>query len=147
MKKKYIGIIIGIIIVILGVIVISLNSQMPDYKERTVEDWYNDIINNKEVLTIYGASYCSHCQEYYPVIAKLANKYNINLYFFEVDTIREKDQDAYDKLMNSFELSDYDGSVPYTYIMRDGNFVNSTVGFANRDLTVNFLTENGIIKN
>lgn len=147
MKKKYIGIIIGIIIVILGVIVISLNSQMPDYKERTVEDWYNDIINNKEVLTIYGASYCSHCQEYYPVISKLANKYNINLYFFEVDTIREKDKDAYDKLMNSFELSDYDGNVPYTYIMRDGNFVNSTVGFANRDLTVNFLTENGIIKN
>ena len=124
-----------------------MNSKIPNYKERNVDDWYNDIMNKKEVLTVYGASYCSHCQEYYPVISKIANKYNINLYFFEVDTLNKENSEAYDKLMNSFEISDYDGSVPFTYIMRDGQYVTSTTGFANRDLTMNFLKENKVIEN
>ena len=147
MKKSYIGIIIGILIVVLGIVVISLNSKVPNYKERSIDDWYNDIINNKEVITIYGASYCSHCHDYYPVISKLAVKYDLNLYFFEVDTLRESDPEGYDKLMNSFDISEYDGSVPFTYIMRNGLYVTSTTGFANRDLTVKFLKENGVIKN
>ena len=145
--KKYIGLIVGIIIVVLGVVVISLNSKMPDYKAKSVDEWYNDVINNKEVLTIYGASYCSHCQEYYPVISKIANKYDINLYFFEVDELQKNDPAAYDKLMNSFEIKDYKGSVPFTFIMRDGKYVNSTTGFATRELSIEFLKENGIIKN
>lgn len=147
MKKKYIGLIIGVVIIVLGIVVISMNSKIPNYKEKSVDDWYNDIMNKKEVLTVYGASYCSHCQEYYPVISKIANKYNINLYFFEVDTLNKENSEAYDKLMNSFEISDYDGSVPFTYIMRDGQYVTSTTGFANRDLTMNFLKENKVIEN
>ena len=146
MKKKYIGIIVGLLIVVLGIVVISLNSQTPNYKERSVDDWYNDIKANKEVITIYGASYCSHCQEYYPVISKIANKYKLNVYFFEVDEIQKADNEAYDKLMNSFELSNYTGSVPYTYIMRNGQLVNSDTGFVSRDYTMNFLKENGVIK-
>ena len=147
MKKKYIGLIIGVVIIVLGIVVISMNSKIPNYKERNVDDWYNDIMNKKEVLTVYGASYCSHCQEYYPVISKIANKYNINLYFFEVDTLNKENSEAYDKLMNSFEISEYDGSVPFTYIMRDGQYVISTTGFANRELTRNFLIENKVIEN
>ena len=147
MKKSFIGIIIGVLIIVLGVVVISMNSKVENYKERSVDDWYNDIMNNKEVLTVYGASYCSHCQEYYPVISKIANKYKINLYFFEVDTLGKENSEAYQKLMNSFEISEYDGSVPFTYIMRNGKYVTSTTGYANRDLTMNFLTENNVIKN
>ena len=138
--------IVGLLIVVLGIVVISLNSQTPNYKERSVDDWYNDIKANKEVITIYGASYCSHCQEYYPVISKIANKYKLNVYFFEVDEIQKADNEAYDKLMNSFELSNYTGSVPYTYIMRNGQLVNSDTGFVSRDYTMNFLKENGVIK-
>ena len=75
MNKKYYGMIIGISIIVLGFIIIALNGKTVDYKSRSVDDWYNDVMNKKEVLTIYGASYCSHCQEYYPVISKLASKY------------------------------------------------------------------------
>lgn len=146
MKKKNIGIIISVVIVILGIVIISLNSQMPDYKERSVDDWYNDIMNNKEVITVYGTSYCPHCQEYYPVISKLANKYKLNLYFFEVDTLQKENDVAYDKLMHSFEIDDFEGRVPFTYIMREGKYINSSTGFANRDNTVNFLKENEVIK-
>ena len=102
--------------------------------------------NGKKVITVYGASYCSHCQDYYPVITKLANKYDLNLYFFEVDTLSKENPDAYDKLMNSFEINDYDGSVPFTYIMNHTEYKVSTTGFVNREYTINFLKDNGVIK-
>jgi thiol-disulfide isomerase/thioredoxin len=146
MKKKYIGIIIGVIIVVLGIIVISLNGKTIDYKDRSVDDWYNDIMNEKDVLTIFGASYCSHCQEYYPVITKLAKKYDLNLYFFEVDVLRKENKEDYDKLMTSFEIQGYEGDVPFTFIMQGGDYKNYSVGFVSRDYTVNFLKENGLIK-
>ncbi len=130
----------------IGVIIISLNGKTIDYKSRSVDEWYNDIMSGKEVITVYGGSECPHCHQYYPVITKLAKKYNLNLYFFEVDTLNKNNPDAYQKLMNSFEIKDYDGSVPFTYIMKDGDYKNYTSGFISRDNTVNFLKENGLIK-
>ncbi len=146
MNKKSIGIVIGVIVVILGMVVISLNGKTIDYKSRNVDDWYSDVISGKDVITVYGGSDCPHCQEYYPVISKLAKKYNLDLYFYEVDTLRKDNPDAYQKLMNSFEIKDYDGSVPFTYIMSGGNYKNFTTGFISRDNTINFLKDNGLIE-
>ena len=146
MKKEHVGIIIGIVLIIIGIVIIALNGRTIDYKNRSVDDWYRDISNGKTVITVYGASYCSHCHDYYPVIQKLATKYDLNLYFFEVDTLKSEDNASYDKLMNSFEVKDYTGSVPFTFIMSGGDYKAYTEGFVSRDYTVNFLKTNGIIK-
>ena len=143
--KKYIGVIIGIVIVVIGIVVISLNGKTIDYKQRSVDEWYNDIVSNKDVLTVFGASYCSHCQEYYPVISKLANKYNINLYFFELDELEESKPDDYNKLINSFEIKDFD-AFPFTFLMRDGDYTAFDEGYIDRDHTISFLENNGLIK-
>lgn len=146
MKNRNIFILIGILLVVFSIIVIALNTQTINYKERKVDDWYNDIMSGKQVITIYGASYCSHCQDYYPVISKIADKYKLNVYFFEIDLLKEKNIDDYEKLMYSFEINDFDGSVPFTYIMDNGDYKSSTTGYASRDNTLNYLKENGIIK-
>ena len=146
MKKKSIGIIISALILVLGIVVISYNSSTPNYKNRSVNEWYTDVANGKEVITVFGASYCSHCHDYYPVISKLAKKYNFNLYFYDVDTLSKNNPDDYDTLMNSFEIKDYDDSFPFTFIMNNKEYKAFTEGFVNRDYTVNFLKENGIIK-
>ena len=146
MKKSHIILIVFLVVFLLGIVVISLNSQTPDYKNRSVDDWYNDVMSGKEVITVYGASYCSHCQDYYPVITKLAKKYDLNLYFFEVDTLSKEDPDAYDVLMNSFEITDYKESVPFTYIMKYKEYKAYTEGYLSREYTLNFLKDNGVIK-
>lgn len=147
MKNKYIGLIIGIVLIVLSIVVISFNGKIPDYKIKSVDDWYNDIESGKEVLTVFGASYCSHCQEYYPIISKLANKYKVNLYFFEIDNLEKENKSAYDKLMNSYEIKDFSGSVPFTFIMKNKNYINYTSGFVSRDFTIDFLKQNSLIKN
>jgi thiol-disulfide isomerase/thioredoxin len=147
-KNNIIFVIIGLfVIIVFGIVVISLNGKVINYKERSVDDWYNDITNNKEVLTVFGASYCSHCQEYYPVISKLASKYDINLYFFEIDTLQKQDSDAYSKLMNSFEISEFTGSVPFSFTIENNKIKNYRSGYMSRDDTISFLKEWSFIKN
>jgi len=136
------GIIVGFCIYSIFILYFSTHSI--DYFNRNISDWEKDVKSGNTVVTVIGASYCEHCQEYKPVIKALANKNRINLYFYEIDTLSEEDQD---KLQHTFELQNYEGRVPYTFIMKDGKFVNSTEGFQSKEDTVAFLLENGIIKN
>jgi len=125
---------------IAGIIVLFIATHP---EEKTVDDWYNDVSSGNTVLTVIGASFCNHCQEYKPVIKKIAKKNNIDLYFFEIDMLSESDQD---KLTNSFKLDGYDGSVPYTFIMKNGTFVAQNTGYQYESLITTFLFENGLIK-
>ena len=140
-KILLIGTIIGLIIYLFVALIVF--TKTPEDK-RTVNDWHTDVNKGGIVVTVIGASYCSHCQEYKPVIRNLSKKYGFNLYFFESDILGKEDQDI---LYNTFELPNFEGYVPYTVIIKDGSPLISTTGFANKEATVNFLKENGVIKN
>ena len=123
-----------------SLILLAIINTVP---ERTVDEWYNDINSGKEVITVIGLTTCSHCQEYKPVIQSLSKKYNFNLYFFEVDTLPEKEKDI---LFNTIELKDYDNHVPFTFIVRSKEYVTGVVGYNGRDSIKEFLKEYEIIK-
>ena len=139
-KELLKGSIIGLLIYLFAALIVF--TRVPE-DNRTVDDWHSDVNKGNVVVTVLGASYCSHCQEYKPVIRKLANKYKFNMYFFELDTLEEDRE----KLENSFELPDFEGYVPYTVIFKDGKPIASTTGFVDKSATIKFLKENGIIKN
>ena len=140
-KELLTGSIIGFLIYLFKILIVF--TKIPEDK-RTVSDWHTDVNKGGVVVTVIGASYCSHCQEYKPVIRSLARKYKFNLYFFESDTLGKEDQNV---LYNTFELPDFEGYVPYTVIIKDGKPQISTSGFADKETTINFLKENGVIKN
>ena len=64
-------------------------------------------------------------------------------YFFEADYLDETD---YAMLTKTFEIKNYTGAVPYTFIVKDGKFVADTVGYLDEETTINFLNENNVIK-
>ncbi|UKI57295.1 MAG: hypothetical protein L6V81_08060 [Clostridium sp.] len=66
------------------------------------------------------------------------------MYFFEGDQLSNND---YDILTSSFELTNYEGSVPYTFIVHDKEFVSDTVGFKDEDTTRNYLINSGVLEN
>lgn len=140
-KELLKGSIIGLLIY-LFVALIFLIKEPED--NRTTNDWRMDVNKGDIVVTVIGASYCSHCQEYKPVIRQLSKKYNFNMYFFESDKLSKEEQGT---LYNTFELPDFEGYVPYTVIIKDGKPLVSTTGFADKDTTIKFLKENGVIKN
>lgn len=106
-------------------------------------NWYNDTLENK-VVTVIGSSTCPHCQEYKPIIEDLAEEYDFKLYFVEADQISEEDSSV---LHESYDLENYEGYVPYTFVIDKGKFVTDTTGFESEETTIKFLKENKVIKN
>ena len=136
------GSVIGVLILMFGLLVYF--SPSSNLETHTVADWYEDVKANKEVVTVIGASFCSHCQEYKPIITALSKKYKFKLYFFEVDLLSKKEQAV---LMNTYDLVDYKDEVPFTFIVKNDAYSISTDGFVSEESTIKFLKENGIIKN
>ena len=48
--------------------------------------------------------------------------------------------------MDTYSL-DYEGSVPYTFIMDKGSFISSKTGYSNMTSIESFLKDNGILEN
>jgi len=114
------------------------------YEKFSVNDWYTTIIKDEPVVTVIGSTDCPHCQEYKPVIYDLAEEKGFNFYFFELEDLTE---DEITILTSSVELESFDGSVPYTFITKSGEFVVDTVGFMNKTILEDFLIENKIYEN
>lgn len=143
MKKNKIPLLIGISIVVLFVllgVLIKMDSSN-GIEGKSVSDWIKDTKNEK-VVTVLGLTTCSHCQEYKPKIISLAKKNNINLYFFELDTLSEEDRKT---VVETYTLDEYEGSVPFTFIIDKGVYKDSRTGFSNITSIENFLSENGVL--
>ena len=119
------------------------NPAQKQNREYSISDWLVDIEKSEPVVTILGLTTCSHCQLYKPTIEKLADKYQFKLYFFEIDELSDEDRDI---VINTFELQTYEGSVPFTYIVKDKKILAEDTGFNDRDYTYQFLQDHKIIK-
>ena len=144
MKKNKKLVIISIVAFIILFVVFIIMTSSGTMEEQTIENWDKKTTNGYPVVTIIGSTKCSHCQEYKPVITALAKKYKFKLFFFEVNEMEEEETEI---LYNKYELENYDGHIPYTYIVNNNKFISDKTGFASREDTIEFLKQNGIIKN
>lgn len=108
-----------------------------------IKNWYNDLNSGAGVVTVIASSTCPHCKNYKPVITEVCEKENIKLYFFESDELSEDD---YTILTNSINLKNYEGYVPYTFIVKDRNFVLDYTGEQDETSTRDMLKETGLLE-
>ena len=143
-EKKKIYIIGGIIVVIIGIfigILLFFNDS------KLVKLDYSDIeekINNKEnfVLCISRTT-CSHCNNYKPKLKEVANKYNINIYYTDVDLYSSEDLDKYNSLISFY------GSTPVTIFIKNGEEKTTATrieGDVSTDKIIEKLKKNGFIQ-
>ena len=136
-------VIVTILFIVISFLIIAINTNDTHYvKNPDVNSWYDDINSGKMVVTVIGLTTCQHCQAYKPIIKSLANSNKFELYFFENDLLSDEQSK---KLFNSFDLKDYDGYVPYTFIFDNNKYVAGKVGFSNKNDIIKFLTENDVI--
>lgn len=115
MKNKKKNIIICIILLIIG---FSIGYFIFILNNNLIKLNYNEIIeklDNKEnfVLCISRTT-CIHCNNYKPKLKKVANKYNIKIYYTDVDKFTKKELEDF-----SSKIS-FDGSTPVTIFIKDG---------------------------
>jgi thiol-disulfide isomerase/thioredoxin len=118
------------------------NNKNETAEEYKVSEWVKDV-KDKTVVTVLASTTCPHCQAYKPTITKLARDNNFVLYFFEVDSLTTDEQNI---VTSTFDLTNFEGAVPFTFIVKNGKVVSDTVGFSTEEETVKFLKTNGIIK-
>lgn len=109
----------------------------------TIKNWYNDLNSGAGVVTVIASSTCPHCKNYKPIITEVCEKEKIKLYFFESDELSEDD---YTILTNSINLKNYEGYVPYTFIVKDRNFVSDHTGEQDETATREMLTNAGLLE-
>ena len=114
MKRKktiIISIFILIIISIISYIVINNNNNLIklNYKEILEK-----VENKDDFVLCISATNCVHCKEYKPKLKKIANKYNIKIYYINRD---ELNKDEYEKFKKEFS---FDGGTPTTIFFKNG---------------------------
>ncbi len=106
-----------------------------------MSNWKRDINEGYEVVTVIASSECPHCIAYKPVIEDIARKYNFRLYFFESNLLSNSDYDVLTGIdSDKFRFS---GIVPFTFIIRNNEYIDDIVGYSDVQDIVNFLNSNG----
>lgn len=109
-----------------------------------VKEWYGKLEKGELVVTVIGSVNCGYCQQYKPVITKFGEDNNINVYFFEGEELTEEE---YNIVESAFNLENYEGSVPYTFIAKDKKFIMDTVGYRDEQGVIDMLESAGVLKN
>lgn len=128
-----------------------------NYKVLSTAAEYIKKVNSKEyTIAVFGASSCSYCNLYLPVINDVAGKYSLDIYYFDADNY---DKDEYAKIQElditipaECTLNNQDVKLggnfpkPMTIITKNGKLVGCLRGYYTDDVVVNKLKEFKLVK-
>jgi len=135
----------------------NLNSENASYKVAKNAAAYEKLVNSKDVtVAVFGRDTCYYCNIYKPVYNAVAEKYGIDIYYFNSDSYDSKEYEKVLKLglkipaeCNSTGeeslLSDGFGT-PLTLITKKGKTIDCISGYVNRETLIAKLAENKLIK-
>ena len=143
MKKKEYLLIASILIVILGIIIGYFLFSMNDNLVRLSYDEIMEKIDNKESFILcISRTTCSHCNVYKPKLRKVANKYDIKIYYTDVDKYSKNDLKDFNSKIS------FDGGTPTTLFIKDGKEKTTATrieGDVSIEKIVDKLKKNGFI--
>lgn len=143
MKKKKYLLIVSILIVILGIIIGYFIFSMND---NLVKLNYDEIMekmdNNESFVLCISRTTCSHCNVYKPKLRKVANKYDIKIYYTDVDRYSKNDLKDFNSKIS------FDGGTPTTLFIKNGEEKTTATrieGDVSIEKIVDKLKKNGFI--
>ncbi len=128
-------------------LVAEINEKNRSYKVAKDYKEYKKLVDSDAItMAVFGRDSCYYCNKFKPVYNAVANKYNLDIYFFDSDSY---DKDEYVKILNmdltvpakcnqkgtEFKLSDGFGT-PLTIFTEKGKIVDCISGYVNRDSLV-----------
>lgn len=142
-KKKYLIIGIILLVIIITGIILSIDKNDNNFIKLTYNEILEKVNNKEDFVLCVSASECSHCMSYKPKLKKISNKYNIKIYYTDVDTLTKEE---YSEFKDKFS---FDGSTPTTIFFKEGEEKTTATrieGDISMDKTIDKLKKNGFIK-
>lgn len=145
-KRKTISIILTIISFIgLLFLVIYLfrieNKKITEVTRVSFDEWKNITEANEYVVTVLGQTWCSHCETIKPHIVYIENKYNIKIYWFDMDTISKNEANY---ITNNYHLN-YKGT-PHIFILKNNELISEIAGERTRNDLIQYFKNNNVIE-
>lgn len=138
--KKYKGIIF-IILSVLAFVLLSILVEVSRYQK--IDKFKEGFVKDEYAVTVIALTSCSHCHNFSPVIKKLSKKYDLPLYWINIDAISNKDKDY---MYGLFEPHGYEGASPYIAISNKGKVISNHTGEMDEESTISFLKNAGVIE-
>lgn len=141
-KKKGLILVIICLIILIGAFITD-RILSKDYLIELKYDEVMEKVDNKEsFVLLFSQTTCSHCAQYKPKLSQVAKDYKINIYYLEVDLLKDKQEK---ELKKHFSYN----STPVTLFITDGDEVTAAtriVGDVTKDKIISKLKSNGYIK-
>lgn len=143
-NKKWIYYIIFSIIIL--VIILFFGYKLFFEKDKFISLSYEEVVNkvnNKDSFVLcVSTTDCVHCQDYKPKLKSISNKYDIEIFYTDVDTFSK---DNYENFKTEFS---FDGSTPTTIFFKDGEEKTTATridGDVSEEKIISKLKKNGYI--
>ena len=132
------------------------NKSNTYYKVAENYAQYKKLVNGENItMAVFGRNSCSWCNKYKPVYNAIAEKYNVDIYYFDSDSY---DSNDYSKIIHmnlvipskcnsdgeEFKLSDGFGT-PLTIFTKGGKVIDCISGYKDREGLIDVLKQNELI--
>lgn len=114
LKKKIIILCSIAVILLISALVIDKTIGKNYFNKITYQEVINKIENKEDFVLCISQTTCTHCQSYKPKLEKVANKYQINIYYIDVDLLTEEERKQFNKYVN------ISGGTPSTVFIKEG---------------------------
>lgn len=152
-KNDIILLVVGIILVVIGFFAYSNKTTTSSEVEApsteagiqsiTYKQYEYLLDQNKEFILFIGATGCSWCEKFTPVVTDVTEKYNLTVYYLDISKLSSN---QYNSLVSSNDwLSSNEWGTPTTLILSKNNTRDVLSGYTEESELVNFFQTNGFI--
>ena len=145
MKKNYILLIVGLVVVVVLVFFVMKGEKYePSYElpltlsgeaglhQLTYAEYQEKIDNGDEFVVIVERATCSHCVTYMPIAKEFAEDEEVPMYYVDTDTFSEEDWNSFIKSNTYFKKNEQWGT-PTTIVLAGNEAVSYIEGTTNSD--------------
>lgn len=140
-KTNNIILISAIVITILIILFLAIGkSKEGNLLELNLNNLKEKMENKETFVLCISKTTCSHCNDYKPKLKSIANEYNIDIYYIDVDKYNEEEFS---------NLISFDGSTPTTIFIKNGDeetTSNRINGDVSKSKIIDKLKSNDFIK-
>lgn len=131
-----------ILILILVPLLLICGCSKKTYTEISYDDFKQKIDNKESFILFIGAESCAHCATYKPTLNSVINKYNVDVYYIDIDKLSSKESSY---LNNAVPFT----GTPTTVFIKNGkeeSTYNRIVGDMDFEYIVEKFKKNGYIE-
>jgi len=146
MKNKkiiYLVVIMTVLLVLIGLCFFEMYIKNKNFIRLDYSEIIEKVENGDTFVLCVSASECSHCNQYKPKLKNVSYKYDVKIYYTDIDRFSDDD---YEKFKTEFS---FDGSTPITMFIKDGEekLTSSRIeGNVTTEKIIDNLKKNGFIE-